>query len=94
MSQIPLVENFEPIMLRKLLWGLKSLFTENCGRMKRGHEDTSGRSDAGVFEVRNLIVWLQFQLEVDEVTRRRLKAACLVFLLLLLAGGQKIISQK
>ena len=42
-----------------------------------GYGYISSGSGAGIFEVGNQVVWRQFQLKLDWVTRRRLIAAAL-----------------
>lgn len=78
--QMPLVENFALIMLRKLVLQLQDRF---CWEILEGlssylgHGDISRGSEASIFEVRNLTVWCQFQLRVDQVMCQQLIAACL-----------------
>ena len=69
----------------------RSRFTEV--KIQRRYGDIPNRSDAGVFKVRISVVWRQFPLEQDEVTGRRLGAACLVNFLDSLTGGRENISQ-
>jgi len=62
-------------MLRKLLLRLPDRFAQKISLkhwkdealIRHRDEDISSRSDAGVFGVRILMVWLQFQLELYKV---------------------------
>ena len=53
-------------------------FWRDWGFTWHRHGDISGGSGASIFEVRNLTVWCQFQVKLDQVTCQKLIAACLV----------------
>ena len=40
-------------------------FSKDEAQIRRKYGDIPNRSDAGVFKVRSLLVWSQFQLKVD-----------------------------
>ena len=68
-------------------------FSRDEAQIRRRYGDIPNRSDAGVFKVRISLLWRQFQLKVDLVTRRRLIAAFLVSLVSSNRRGQIFISQ-
>ena len=63
---MPLVEIFEAVILRKLVLQLQDGFSREILEGLSSHSDgawyISGGLGAGIFEVRNEIVWRQFQL--------------------------------
>ena len=67
--QMPLVENFALIILRKLYYGFRiaflSEFSKDQAHIRQRYGDIPNRSDAGVFKVGISLVWRQFQLKVD-----------------------------
>ena len=95
--QMPLVETFAPVMLRKVVLQLQDRFSweilEGLSSHSMEHGYISSGSGAGIFKVRNQIVWRQFQLKLDWVTRRWLIAACLVSFFSSNRCGQIFISQ-
>ena len=80
--QMPFVENFALIMLRNWSCNFKITFLQkfwrDWGFTWHRHGDIRGGLGASIFEVRNLTVWCQFQLKLDQVTCQKLIAACLV----------------
>ena len=66
-------------MLRKLLRiAFLGKVSKNEALIWHRHEEISSKSDAGVFKVRILMVWYQFELELDKIMAAACQAACLV----------------